>query len=104
MTRSLSTLLGGLLIAALLTACGTTKVVDTWQSDTVAPEEPDKLAVLVMWPDQLQRLVVERDVVAQLCRHLVGQSGPVGAGCCGGALGGRCVAHGINVRGIRGSV
>lgn len=50
----------------LLAGCGTTKVVDTWQSDTATPERPDKLAVLVVWPDQLQRLSVERDMVRQL--------------------------------------
>jgi hypothetical protein len=50
----------------LLSACGTTKVVDTWQSDSIQPEVPEKVAVLVAWPDALQRLVIERDVVAQL--------------------------------------
>lgn len=60
--------LAALLFASLLllSACGTTKVVDTWQSDTIEPEVPEKVAVLVAWPDQLQRLVIERDVVAQL--------------------------------------
>ena len=33
--------------ALLLSACGTTKVVDTWQSDTIEPEAPEKVAVLV---------------------------------------------------------
>jgi hypothetical protein len=62
-------ILRGLLFAAValtLSACGTTKVVDTWQSDTIEPEAPDKAAVLVMWPDDLQRLVIERDMVANL--------------------------------------
>jgi hypothetical protein len=62
-------ILRGLLLAAAaltLTACGTTKVVDTWQSDTFEPEVPEKAAVLVMWPDDLQRLVIERDMVANL--------------------------------------
>lgn len=54
------------LAALLLTACGTTKVVDTWQSESITPEEPEKVAVLVAWPDQLQRLVIERDMVANL--------------------------------------
>ncbi len=54
------------LAALLLAACGTTKVVDTWQSDKIAPEAPEKMAVLVAWPDQLQRLVIERDMVARL--------------------------------------
>ncbi len=54
------------LAALLLSACGTTKVVDTWQSDSIEPEVPEKVAVLVAWPDALQRLVIERDVVAQL--------------------------------------
>lgn len=53
-------------LVLLLGACGTTKVVDTWESDTLAPVEPEKLAVLVAWPDQLQRLVIERDMVAAL--------------------------------------
>lgn len=62
------TLRGLLLAAAALTlaACGTTKVVDTWQSDVIEPEAPEKVAVLVAWPDDLQRLVIERDVVAKL--------------------------------------
>ena len=51
---------------ALLTACGTTKVVDRWQSDVVEPVEPEKVAVLAVWPEQMQRLVIERDVVAKL--------------------------------------
>lgn len=52
--------------ALLLSACGTTKVVDTWESDTAETEVPEKVAVLVAWPDDLQRLVIERDVVANL--------------------------------------
>jgi len=57
-----------LLMATLvaLSACGATKVMETWESDTITPERPEKLAVLVVWPDQLQRLSVERDMVAQL--------------------------------------
>ncbi|MEE4175139.1 MAG: hypothetical protein V2I57_12885 [Xanthomonadales bacterium] len=61
--------LRGLLLAAAaltLSACGTTKVVDTWQSETIEPEAPEKVAVLVAWPDDLQRLVIERDIVAKL--------------------------------------
>ncbi len=54
------------LALVFLSACGTTKVVDTWQSDTIEPEAPEKVAVLVAWPDDLQRLVIERDVVALL--------------------------------------
>lgn len=50
----------------LMSACGTTKVVDRWQSDVVEPVEPEKVAVLAVWPEQLQRLVIERDVVAKL--------------------------------------
>lgn len=57
-----------ILLAAVLalTACGTTKVLDTWESDSLAPEEPEKLAVLVAWPDELERLVIEKDMVAKL--------------------------------------
>ena len=50
----------------LLVGCGTTKVMETWQSDQIEPVEPEKVAVLVAWPEQLQRLVIERDIVAQL--------------------------------------
>mgnify|MGYP001097108978 CR=1 FL=1 len=54
------------LALVLLAACGTTKVVDTWQSDTIEPEVPEKVALLVAWPDDLERLVIERDMVAEL--------------------------------------
>jgi hypothetical protein len=50
----------------LLAGCGTTKIVQNWESDSIEPEVPEKLAVLVVWPDQLQRLSVERDMVRQL--------------------------------------
>ncbi len=62
----LAAVLFATLAAVLLAACGTTKVVDTWHSDTATVETPEKLAVLVAWPDDLQRLVIERDVVASL--------------------------------------
>jgi hypothetical protein len=55
-----------LVLGVLLTACGTTKVVDTWQSPTASVEEPDKVAVLAAWPEQLQRLVIEKDLVARM--------------------------------------
>jgi hypothetical protein len=51
---------------ALLSACGTTKVVDSWQNEDVTAVEPEKVAVLAMWPEQMQRLVVERDMAAKL--------------------------------------
>jgi hypothetical protein len=54
------------LAALALTACGTTKVMDTWDSDTATPRKPEKVAVLAMWPDELQRLVIERDMVAKM--------------------------------------
>jgi len=54
------------LAAGALYACGTTKVLETWESDSAVREEPQRLAVLVVWPDQLQRLAVERDMAAQL--------------------------------------
>ena len=57
-----------LLIATslILAGCGQTKIVRSWESDTIAPEEPEKVAMLVVWPDNLQRLVIERDMVAHL--------------------------------------
>lgn len=66
MKRLLLNCLGLALAMLMLAACGTTKVVDTWRSDTITPEPPEKVAVLVAWPDDLQRLVIERDVVAKL--------------------------------------
>lgn len=54
------------IMALALSACGTTKVMETWESDTAVTEEPERMAVLVVWPEQLQRLAVERDMVAQL--------------------------------------
>ena len=66
MNNRLLKVLGLALTTLFLSACGTTKVVDTWQSDTIEPQPPQKVAVLVAWPDDLQRLVIERDVVAVL--------------------------------------
>lgn len=66
MKKLLTNLVALSLVLVFLTACGTTKVVDTWQSDTIEPETPEKVAVLVAWPDDLQRLVIERDTVAML--------------------------------------
>lgn len=54
------------LAALSLAACGTTRVMETWESDTVAPRKPEKVAVLAMWPDELERLVIERDMVAKM--------------------------------------
>lgn len=54
------------LAALALAACGTTKVMETWDSDTVEPRKPEKVAVLAVWPDELQRLVIERDMVAKM--------------------------------------
>lgn len=51
---------------ALLTGCGTTKVMETWTSDEVTPVEPRRLAVLAAWPEDLQRRVIERDIVSGL--------------------------------------
>lgn len=53
-------------LSVALSGCGTTKIVQSWESDTIEPEHPEKVAVLVAWPDQLQRLSVERDMVAGL--------------------------------------
>ena len=60
-----------------LSACGTTKVVETWESDTIQPEQPNKVAVLVVWPDQLQRLVIERDMVEMRHESSGSQSAPL---------------------------
>lgn len=54
-----------LLAVTLLAACGTTSVVDDWQAPTQAPP-PEKLAVIVMAPEALQRAEAERAVTAEL--------------------------------------
>jgi hypothetical protein len=60
MTRKLSITVAILLFALALTGCQTTSIVRDFQLDTAAPPKPDKIAVVVMIPDELQRLAVER--------------------------------------------
>lgn len=59
-------LLAVLLMLATLSACQTTSVVRDYQLDTPAPAKPDNIAVVVMIPDELQRLSVERVVVEKI--------------------------------------
>lgn len=56
------------LAALLLTlaGCGTTRVVSDWASDSIEPEKPEKLAVMVAWPEELQRLSWEHAMVERL--------------------------------------
>ncbi len=56
-----------LLAILFLAACRTTTVVDDWAAPTQAPP-PDRLAVIVMAPEALQRAAAERDVAAALSR------------------------------------
>ncbi len=53
--------------SAVLAGCGTTKVVDTWQSDTIAAGSYRR-SWRSWWPGRTrcERLVIERDAVAQL--------------------------------------
>ena len=53
-------------LMAMVAACGTTSIVQSWDSDTVNPPPPDKLAVIVALPDALQRQEVERAIAAEL--------------------------------------
>ena len=64
--RRLPLLLLSAALALVLAACGTTTVVDTWESTSFTGEKPEKLAVLVVWPQAIERLAIERDMVAQL--------------------------------------
>ena len=59
-----------------LSACSTTKVVQEWHLDTPAGPPPDKIAVVVMLPEALQRLSVER-VVAEDIQSAGGNAVPV---------------------------
>lgn len=54
------------LVLALLAACGTTSVVQNWESEKLEGSRPDKLAVIVMLPDALQRQETERAMVEVL--------------------------------------
>ena len=51
-------------LTATLAACSTTRVVQEWQLDSPPGAKPDKIAVVVMLPEALQRLSVER-VIAE---------------------------------------
>lgn len=59
-------LLSLLVLLAALAGCRTTSVVRDFQLDTPAPPKPDKIAVVVMLPEELQRLSVERVVVDEI--------------------------------------
>jgi hypothetical protein len=59
-------LLALLVILAALAGCKTTSVVRDYQLDTPAPDKPGKIAVVVMIPDELQRLSVERVLVEKI--------------------------------------
>ncbi len=48
------------LFLSALAACSTTSVVQEWQLDTPAGPKPDKIAVVVMIPDALQRMSFEQ--------------------------------------------
>jgi hypothetical protein len=55
-----------ILLTTSLAACSTTSVVQEWHLDTPAGPKPDKIAVVVMLPDDLQRLSVERVLVEDI--------------------------------------
>lgn len=63
---SLRTTAFAILAAALLAGCGTTKVMETWQSPDIETEEPQRVAVLAAWPESIQRLAIERDMAADM--------------------------------------
>jgi hypothetical protein len=54
------------LLLFMLAGCQTTSVVRDFQLETPPPAKPDKIAVVVMLPDELQRLSVERVLVEQI--------------------------------------
>jgi hypothetical protein len=56
----------GLLMILLLSACNTTSIVRDFDLGTPAPPKPDKIAVVVAIPDELQRLAVERVLVKEI--------------------------------------
>ncbi len=65
-TRRITRLLAACLAPVLLAACNTTSVVQSWDSETVNPPPPQKLAVIVALPDALQRQEIERSIAAEL--------------------------------------
>lgn len=66
MTRKFSITLAILLFALVLAGCQTTSIVREFQLGTAAPPKPEKIAVVVMIPDELQRLAVERVLVEKI--------------------------------------
>lgn len=66
MTKLFRNLGIALVIPVLLAACQTTSIVRDFQLDTAAPAKPDKIAVVVMIPNELQRLSVERVLAEEI--------------------------------------
>ena len=55
-------------LIALVGGCQTTSVVRDYQLTTTSPGKPDQIAVVVMLPDELQRLSVERVLVEKILK------------------------------------
>ena len=55
-----------LLVSSVLTACATTKVVNEWHADSGNVSPANKLAVIVMMPEELMRQSVEQAVVDKI--------------------------------------
>jgi hypothetical protein len=66
MYTSVRNSLMAVLFMLLLAGCQTTSVVRDFQLGTPAPAKPGKIAVVVMLPDELQRLSVERVLVDEI--------------------------------------
>jgi hypothetical protein len=54
------------ILLTAMAACSTTKVVQEWHLDTPPGVKPDKIAVVVMLPEALQRLSVERVLAEEI--------------------------------------
>ncbi len=74
------------LLAAFLTACSTTKVVNEWHADSGDVSPANKLAVIVMMPEELLRQSVEQAVADKI-----------------NGVGGTAVVS-SNIRGMRGKL
>jgi len=66
MTRISLRALTALAVLLLLSACQSTKVISEWDAGRDAIDKRERIAVVAMMPESLQRLTVEQEVVKEM--------------------------------------
>ena len=66
MTRFSIRTITGVALLLLMNACASTKVVSEWQAESSDINRRERVAVVAMMPEALQRLTVEQEIVAQM--------------------------------------